>query len=264
MPESSTIGTDRIILMALVGGLLMGALYETISGDPDSASRNQTAGAASTDTVNVLTEAERTAGWRLLFDGSSLDGWRGYQRDSVPGGWTIDDAALHFTGDGEHSTTIVTTGTYDDFDLRIEWKIAPNGNSGIMYRATEVADDPYRTGPEYQVLDNSTLDSTAGSPHQAGALYGLYAPATDVTRPVGQYNEARIVVNGARVEHWLNGTRLLTADLGSEEWNERIAGTKFAKYEAFAEAEAGHIALQDHGHPVWFRDVKLRPLTPES
>lgn len=264
MPDSSTLGTGRVLLIALVGGLLLGVLYDTLTSKSADRASPSVASQQTPDTVNTLTEAEQKAGWRLLFDGTSLDRWRGYQRDSVPGGWTVDGSALHFEGEGENSTTLVTTETFDHFELRIEWKISPEGNSGIMYRATEEAEDPYRTGPEFQVLDNAVLDSVAGSPYQAGALYGLYVPQKDVTRPVGEYNEARIVVRGTHVEHWLNGTKLLEADIGSDAWHERVSGTKFEDYEAFAESEEGHIALQDHGHPVWYRDIKLRPLTPNS
>jgi len=256
MPGSS-ISSAGLVFSAMLGGiLLIGTPY--VLRSPDSASPPVS------DTINSLTEPERETGWRLLFDGTSLDGWRGYQRDSVPGGWAVEASAIHFEGEGSNSTTLITTDTFDHFELRIEWKISPEGNSGIIYRATEDKKDPYRTGPEFQVLDNAVLDNPSGSVYQAGALYGLYAPTKDVTRPVGEYNEARIVVRGNHVEHWMNGTKLLEAEIGSEAWKERVAGTKFTNYDAFVEAETGHIALQDHGHPVWYRDIKLRPLSPSS
>lgn len=262
MSDSSSLGSG---LMVVLGGLLLiGALYVLLSSNAEDPATASTATTSVPDSVNTLTDAEREAGWRLLFDGTSLDGWRGYQRDSIPGGWTVEDEAIHFEGEGPNSTTMITADTYDHFELRIEWKIAPESNSGIMYRVTESAETAYRTGPEYQIIDNAVLDSTAGPKHQTGALYGLYAPPEDVARPVGQYNETRIVVRGAHVEHWLNGTKLLEAEIGSDTWKQRVAGTKFADWPEFAQATDGHIALQDHGHPVWFRDVKLRPLTPES
>lgn len=264
MSDSSTFGTGHIVLTALVGGMLLGVLYETFTGSPTATSAQPAAAEHGADTLNTLSEAEREAGWRLLFDGTSLDGWRGYQRDSIPGGWTVDEAALHFEGEGRNSTTLITDEEFSNFELRLEWKIAEQGNSGIMYRATEATEDAYRTGPEYQVLDNTVLDSVAGSIHQAGALYGLYAPSEVVARPAGTYNQARIVVNRSHVQHWLNGTKLLEAEMGSDDWSERVAGTKFEDYAGFAESESGHIALQDHGHPVWYRNIKLRPLPPPS
>lgn len=262
MPDSSTFGTGPIVLTALVGGILLGVLYETVGGDPSASSAQPAPAQQDVDTLNTLREAERQADWELLFDGTSLDGWRGYQRDSIPDGWTVDEEALHFEGEGQNSTTLITNEQFSNFELRLEWKIAAEGNSGIMYRVAEDADDAYRTGPEYQVLDNAVLDSVAGSIYQAGALYGLYAPSEVAARPAGTYNQARIVVTGSHVEHWMNGTKLLEAELGSVEWNERVAGTKFEDYAGFAESESGHIALQDHGHPVWYRNIKLRPLTP--
>lgn len=253
-----------VSVTALVAGTLAltGTLFPLQSQDPDSLP--PTAPDTSQESVNALTEAERAAGWRLLFDGTSFDGWRGYRSDSMPSSWTIEQGALHLRWDTSASATIVTTERYDHFELRLEWRIAAGGNSGIMYRVTEAAEAPYRTGPEYQLLDNRVLDDAGEPRRQAGSLYGLYAPSEDVTRPVGQYNRARIVVRGDHVEHWLNGKKLLEAEIGSDRWENRVAGTKFAEYPAFAEAKTGYIALQDHGHRVWFRDIKLRPLGPNQ
>lgn len=261
MPNSSSFSSGLLLSVVLGGILVAGLLFSSRflgNGAAPASSAN-----AALDTVNTLTEAERTAGWRLLFDDTSLDNWRGYQRDSVPNGWTVQESAIHFEGDAPNSTSIITTDTFDHFEFRVEWKISPEGNSGIMYRVAGETKSPHRTGPEFQVLDNAALSDPAGSKHQAGALYGLYAPSRDVTKPVGEYNETRIVVRGTHVEHWMNGTKLLEAEIGSDTWGERVAGTKFANYDAFAEAESGHIVLQNHGDPVWYRDIKLRSLSPE-
>jgi len=262
VPDSSQTRFGSAVLALLAGTLLAGLF----SGWPSS---EETAGGGSAatgpDSINTLTEAERQAGWHLLFDGDSFKGWRGYARDTVPAGWRIDEGALHFTGEAssEDDTpplTLITTETYDNFELRIEWKISPDGNSGILYRVTEETDRPYKTGPEYQVLDNAVLGTDGEAVHRAGALYGLYTPSENATRPVGTYNEARIVVRGSHVEHWMNGTKLLTAEIGGTSWTDRVDDTKFADWPLFARATAGHIALQDHGAPVWYRDVKIRPL----
>lgn len=234
------------------------------SSDGEAPDGNPSTSASIPDSVNALTEAERREGWQLLFDGRSLDNWRGFQRDSVPAGWTVENGAMHLTGeasapDGDPPLTLVTTDAYSDFELRLEWKISPGGNSGILYRVSEQENLPYETGPEYQVLDNAVLDDEPV--HQSGALYGLYAPENDVTRPVGTYNETRIVVRGAHVEHWLNGTKLLEAEIGSDTWQQTVEDTKFANWSNFAQMEDGHIALQDHGHPVWYRDIRIRSLS---
>ncbi len=241
----------------------------TSSSDDSRATVDTTAATAVPDSVNALTDAEQEAGWQLLFEGTTLDEWRGFRRDSVPAGWTVENGAMHFTGevsreDGEPPRTLVTTDAYSDFDLRVEWKISPDGNSGIMYRVSEEEDLPYETGPEYQILDNASLGDDGATINETGALYDLYAPTDDVTRPVGEYNETRIVVRGSHVEHWLNGTKLLEAEIGSDTWTDRIEGTKFANWSRFAQPDSGHVALQDHGYPVWFRDVKIRPLDSAS
>jgi len=220
------------------------------------------------DSVNTLTDAEREAGWQRLFDGTSLTGWRGFRRDSVPRGWTVANGAMHFTGaassqDGEPPLTLVTTDRYGDVELRLEWKLAAEGNSGVLYRVSEEESLPYMTGPEYQLLDPTVLGDSARM-ELPGALFGLIAPSTDASRPVGQYNETRIVLRENHVEHWLNGTKLLEAEIGSDTWTRRIEGTKFANWSRFAQPDSGRIALQDHGHPVWIRDVKVRPLSPPS
>lgn len=264
MSTSSTLGPGSDDLLVFGALVLIGILSVSLSGCTDRPADETAASSSVPDTINTLAEAERDAGWQLLFDGESIDGWRGYQRDSMPGGWTVEKGALHFEGEGPNSTTIITTEQFDHFDLRFEWKVDSLGNSGVMYRVLETDGPPYHTGPEYQVLDNAVHADANEPKHEAGALYGLYAPSTDVTRPVGQYNEARIVVRGNHVEHWLNGTKLLEAEIGSKTWKERVAGTKFADWPDFAQATTGYIALQDHNHPVWYRDIKLRPLNPDT
>jgi hypothetical protein len=255
-----------LVRLLVVLPLLLFTARCTSSADESGADDGAAATATVPDSVNTLPDAERQAGWRLLFDGKSLDGWRGFRRDSVPRGWTVEAGAMHFTGaassqDGAPPLTLVTADRYADFDLRLEWKISPEGNSGVMYRVSEDEPLPYMTGPEYQILDHAVLGDSAAA-ERSGALFGLIAPSTDATRPVGQFNETRIVVQGPHLEHWLNGTKLLEAEIGSDTWTRRIEGTKFANWPRFAQPDAGRIALQDHGYPVWFRDVKIRPLSP--
>lgn len=265
--------TDRPLLsrLLLLVGILPLLLFTAhcTSSDESDGTADSTATTTVPDSVNSLTDMQRETGWTLLFDGSTLDGWRGFARDSVPDGWTVDNGAIHFTGqvsrqDGAPPLTLITSEQYADFELRIEWKISPDGNSGIMYRVSETEDLPYETGPEYQILDNATLGDDDPAVNQTGAIFGLYAPSEDVTNPVGAYNESRIVARGSHVEHWLNGTKLLEVEIGSDTWNERVGGTKFANWSRFAEPDSGHIALQDHGYPVWYRDVKIRRLDTAS
>lgn len=205
---------------------------------------------------NTLTPAEEAAGWELLFDGT-LDGWKGYRRDDVPGGWTVEGDALAFTP-GVEAGDLMTVDRYADFELVFEWRILEGGNSGVFYRATEAERAPYWTGPEYQILDNRRHADGANPETSAGSNYALHAPAEDVTRPVGEWNRARIVVSDAHVEHWLNEMKLLEYELWSDEWREIVATTKFVDWPGYGMARAGHIGLQDHGDPVWYRNIKIR------
>ena len=202
------------------------------------------------------------SGWRVLFDGSALSAWRGFKRQDVPPAWHIEDGALTFTpasGEG-NGGDLITRDEYGDFELTLEWKISPGGNSGIMYRVTEAADQTYETGPEMQVLDNGRHPDGKNPLTSAGSDYALYAPARDVTRPVGEWNAVRIVMRGNHVEHWLNGEKVVEYELGSPDWEAKVKGSKFAEWPGYGRAPRGHIALQDHGNRVWYRNVKIRTL----
>ena len=204
---------------------------------------------------NQLTAEEAAAGWRLLFDGT-LDGWRGYRREDVPGGWSVQDGALTFTpgaGDG----TLITVEQFADFELSLDWKLEEGGNSGVLYRATEAERAPYWTGPELQILDNAGHPDGRAPETSAGSNYALHAPSEDVTRPVGEWNQVRIVVRGARVEHWMNGVGIVEYDLWTDEWRGMVAKTKFAEWPGYGMAPAGHIGLQDHGDAVWYRNIRI-------
>ena len=144
-----------------------------------------------------------------------------------------------------------------DFELAFEWKISPKGNSGVMFHVTETGDETYWSGPEYQVLDNARGERP---PERAGALYALYAPSVDVPKPVGEYNSSRILVKGGQVEHWLNGVKVAAYDMASADFKARVAASKFKAWPQFAASPTGHIALQNHGDPVWYRNIKIRPL----
>lgn len=203
---------------------------------------------------NTLTAAERAAGWMLLFDGTSTKGWRGFKTPEPDPGWT---AKGELSPDPKTSKDLMTRDTFENFDLTFEWKIGPKGNSGVMFHVTEAGGQTYESGPEYQVLDNSR-----GEPplEQAGGLFALYAPEGAVTRPVGDYNTGRIVVDHGKVEHWLNGVKVAAYDMNSADFKARVAASKFARWPTFAASPSGHIALQNHGDPVAFRNLKIRRL----
>jgi hypothetical protein len=204
-----------------------------------------------------LTATEKAAGWKLLFDGKSLAGWRAYQSETPPAGWTAANGELSRTGDGGD---LMTVEQFDNFELRLEWKITENGNSGIIYRISTDGPFTYSSGPEFQILHNAGHRDGKNALTSAGSNYAVNPPIRDVTRPVGEWNDVRIVVNGNLVEHWMNGVKLLDYEIGSADWEARVKASKFAKMPWYGRAKRGYIALQDHGNLVTYRNIKIRPL----
>lgn len=205
-----------------------------------------------------LTSATPDDGWKPLFDGTSLKGWHGYKKQGPPAGWTVENGTLVRSADGGD---IVTDGEFGDFELSLEWKISKGGNSGIFYRALESTEAIWHNSPEYQVLDNGGHKDGASPMTSAGSCYALYPPIKDVTKPAGEWNETRVVARGKHVEHWLNGTKLLEYEVGSDDWKTRVAASKFKVYPGFAEQPKGRVGLQDHGNLVWYRNIRIRELS---
>jgi hypothetical protein len=218
--------------------------------------------------------------WTVLFDGKSFDGWRGLGREGIPEGhWVIEDGdirklasgAVPRAGDGQPLVggDLISVETYRDFELAFEWKVSPGGNSGIKYNVSESmstgAPPAYAAlGFEYQILDDDLHpDALAGANRTAGALYDLIPPGPGKElRPVGSFNEGRIVFRGGHGEHWLNGAKVLEFDIESPGFAAALASSKYEPIHGFAELRAGHIVLQDHGDDVWFRNIRIRELVP--
>lgn len=207
--------------------------------------------------VNVLTPQEKAEGWTLLFDGKSLDRWRGFKSPTPPAGWKAADGALVREGTGGD---LMTKEQYGDFELRLEWKVSKGGNSGIMFHVTPDGAETYETGPEMQILDNAVHRDGKDPMTSAGSNYALHPPARDVTKPIGEWNAVRLLVRGPHVEHWLNGVKLLEYELWSPDWEKRVQASKFAKMPGYGRAKRGHIVLQDHGDLVWFRNIKVKAM----
>jgi len=203
------------------------------------------------------TSEQPAADWRSLFDGATTNGWRGYKRADMPDGWRVVDGALTRVGG---AGDIITTDQFGNFELSLEWKVQPRGNSGVFYRVTEEGDHAYFTGPEMQVLDDAGHADGQSRLTSAGANYGLYPSPAGIVRPAGQWNEARVLANGAHVEHWLNGSKVVEYELWSPDWEKRVKASKFAAWPKYGRATRGHIALQDHGDTVAYRNIKIRVL----
>ncbi|HEV2671886.1 MAG TPA: DUF1080 domain-containing protein [Gemmatimonadales bacterium] len=212
---------------------------------------------ATSTAQNTLTDAEQTAGWRLLFDGQTTAGWRNYGKKTISDGWKVQDGALTRTGAGGD---IITNDEFGNFELSLEWKIEPGGNSGIFYRASEDSDEIYWNAPEVQVLDDAKHPDGQNRLTSAGAAYDLYAAPAGIVKPANEWNAVRIIANGNHIEHWMNGVKLVEYEIGSRDWDSKVAGSKFAPHKKFGRNPQGHIGLQDHGNIVAFRNIKIRVL----
>jgi hypothetical protein len=231
--------------------------------------------AATTLAPNGLTAPERAEGWRLLFDGTTFDGWRGLGYDSVPTAhWKIENGAIKKVPSGQiprmadgqpvSGGDLMTTERFADFELAWEWRISRAGNSGVKYNVSEelslaAAANHAALGFEYQLLDDSLHNDNQIPSHRAGALYDLIAPnASKRLRPVGEWNASRIVFRGNHGEHWLNGSKVVEFDLATPRMDSLLARSKYRSIANFAQRRAGHVVLQDHGDEVYFRSIKIR------
>ena len=214
---------------------------------------------------NVLTEAEKAAGWVLLFDGQTLNGWRDYNGTEVTNPWVVENGSLAALGQGSDSTGyIVTDKQYENFEFVFDWKIAPGGNSGVLYHVVERprVPVPYATGPEYQVVDNIGFPAKLADWQMAGADYAMYPadPAKLNLKPAGQWNSAKILFDNGHVEYWLNGEKIVEFEAWSEDWFQRKNSGKWDDYREYGLAHKGVFSLQDHGDRSWYRNLKIREL----
>jgi cytochrome c len=207
---------------------------------------------------NVLTDEEKQAGWRLLFDGQSTKGWRTYGKASINNQWRAVNGELTLTKAG--GGDIITVEQFENFDLQFEWKISPNGNSGALYMAQESDGPIWHSAPEMQILDDDGHPDGRIPSHRAGANYDLQVPKYTVTKPVGEFNTARILSQNGHIEHWLNGRKIAEYEHGSAEWRALVKASKFADLPDYARVRRGHIGFQDHGDRVWLRNIKIKPL----
>ena len=248
----------------MANGVVVAALAAVLQTMPPAAARR-----------NELTAAERAIGWRLLFDGRTLSGWRGLGYDSVPTAhWKVADGAIEKIASGNvpkladgqpaHGGDLMTVDSFGDFELAFEWKVAPGANSGVKYNVSErlsmsQAPNHAALGFEYQILDDDRHEDGKLPSHRAGALYDLIAPnARKHVRPVGEWNRSRIVFRGRHGEHWLNGEKIVEFDLGTPRMDSLIAASKYRPIPGFADRRRGHIVLQDHGDEAYFRSIKVR------
>lgn len=230
-----------------------------------------TIGAAPGRGMDTVSPAEKTAKKKKakkskyinLLESKDLSSFRGYKTEEIGDGWSIKGKSLHFDGT-EGTGDIITREKYTDFELQFDWKISEGGNSGVMYRVGLGDQAPYITGVEYQILDDSKHADGKTPETSAGSVYALFAPKEYRKKAVGGWNKSRIVVDGSKITHVLNGTRVVEVDMDSDAFRAKVGNSKFKDWEKFAKEKSGHIAFQDHGNKVWYRNIKIRSSDNDS
>jgi hypothetical protein len=241
---------SRLLVVALVGLVLPACASASKDGS----------GKAGAATAATKTES----GWVTLFDGGDPSkNFRGFRKDAIPSAWVVKDGCLvHQKTAGDHTAAgdLVTREQYGSFELELEWKVTPGGNSGIFYHATEDTNNIWENAPEMQILDDSTHNDGKDRLTSAGADYALYPAPVGAVKPVGQWNQVRIVADKGHIQYFLNGVKMCDFTRGSDDWKGRVARSKFSKMPRYATNARGHIGLQDHGDEVWFRNIRVRSL----
>jgi len=218
------------------------------------------------NSINTLSQKEKAEGWQLLFDGKHINGWHAYGTNHS-GSWKIKDGVIYLdttktTGKREERD-LVTNQEFENFHLKLDWKIGPGGNSGIIFlihEDTAKFKNTYETGPEMQVIDNNGHSDAKIFKHHAGDLYDLVPCSKETVKPAGEWNEVEIELNKGKLEFTLNGTKVISTTMWDAAWNNMVANSKFKDMPGFAKFKKGKISLQDHGDPVWFKDVKIKVL----
>ena len=207
---------------------------------------------------NQLTQQEKSEGWELLFNGKNMNSWRNFKSESVNEKWIIENGTMILTGKG--GGDIVTKKKYQDFELKLDWKICENGNSGIFVRASEDGKRVYSKAIEMQILDDERHKDNQKPNHRAGSVYDMIKAPDGLANKATKWNSVRIVAKGTKMDFYLNGEVTGKVNIGSEKWNQLLAASKFKSWEGFGQNKTGHIGLQDHGDKVWFKNLKIRKL----
>jgi len=254
--------------MFLCAASVVGVALQSCNNKQESAS-SDVADTTTTSSVNTLTAEQQAEGWQLLFDGETLTGWKRFNRDTIGPLWSVQDGTILCDGSGlgegsgKMGGSLMTTKQFGNFELVLDFKLSPGGNSGVLYHVVE---DPkykydYETGPEFQLLDDGGWKGELGDAQKAGSYYDVYPASADKKlNPAGEWNTARIIYNNGHVEHWLNGQKVVEFDESSEDFATRVSKSKWTEYPDWNKSKTGAIALQDHGAPVHFRNIRIREL----
>ncbi|GAB5552827.1 MAG: DUF1080 domain-containing protein [Saprospiraceae bacterium] len=254
-----------LLTFLFIGGLFSACNPNTTTTEPEEKV------ALSTEAgLNQLSEAEAADGWKLLFNGENLNGWRNFNKETIGSNWVIDDGAIHLNADAKGTDAwvdgqggdIIYDGEFENYEFQLEWKIGDCGNSGIIYLAQEgeAYDHPWRTGLEMQVLDDKCHPDNKLPNHRAGSLYDLIECSEVTVKPAGEWNKIRIIINNGELEHWQNGVKVVSTTLWTPEWEAMLANSKFKDFPGYGTFKKGKISLQDHTDPVWFRNIKIKKI----
>jgi hypothetical protein len=212
---------------------------------------------------NKLSKTEKQQAYKLLFNGKNMDGWRTYQNKSAES-WFVDNGTLHCKGSSENygaiTADLMTKDQYENFDLSVDYKISPKGNSGILYLVTEDNAYSYLSGPEYQIIDDVNFPEKLEDWQHTAANYAMDPAPGAQSNPAGEWNHARIVKNGNHVEHWLNGKKVVEYELHSDRWNKKKTKEKWKDVPTYGKAAKGYITFQNHGSEAWFKNIRIKEL----
>jgi len=212
---------------------------------------------------NTLSKKEKEHGYVLLFDGKSMNGWRAYQNKSLAS-WEVENGTLHCKGSDENheaeKADLLTNKKYENFDLSLDYKISPKGNSGILYMVSEEYPSSHLSGPEYQIIDDINFPDKLEDWQHTAANYAMNPAPTAHPNPAGEWNHAGIIVNGNHVEHWLNGEKVVEYEMNSDDWNQRKNSGKWKDVPTYAKSKSGYITFQNHGSEAWFKNIKIKEL----
>lgn len=209
---------------------------------------------------NQLSSKEKSNGWKLLFDGKTLNGWKGYNNNPTEA-WGVENGIIvNKAGKDIKHADLITAEKYSDFELMFDWKVENGANSGLIYRIEEGRWASYESGPEYQLIDDKGYGEKLAMGQLSGASYDMYPPTSDAAKPAGQFNTSKIVAKGNHIEHYLNGVKVAEYDFHSDDWKAKKEKSKWKDTKQYGQASSGHIALQDHGGGIEFKNIKIRPL----
>lgn len=204
---------------------------------------------------NKLTDTEKKEGWKLLFDGKSMDNFRGYNKKEIPASWKVEEGTITLRGRGGD---LITKEKYSKYELKLQWRISKGGNSGLFLHAQEIRGPIYKTALEMQILCNEKGNDSKHPKKVAGACYDMWEVDKGLAKPSGEWNDVHLIIDGKKMKFIFNGTTTADFELGKEKWNTALAKSKFKNWKGFATYDAGHIGLQDHGNVVSFRNLKIK------